>query len=165
MRPFTTATFLPDHATAATVGVNNYCYTSSTVNNHKSNINPPLFAGGVGGARYTPQPFYPNPKFNALIQNNSNGRNHPNSLNTTPAKPKLSLGDLTSGKAFENGCTCFESCKAAVNDLCGRKTYCKYFGTCLRGGPNDCIFPGLEPSTLHAFNLIEFLFLRYLWRP
>ena len=81
--------------------------------------------GGVGGARYTPQPLYPNPKFNALIQNNSSGRNHPNSLNCTPAKPKLSLGDLTSGKAFENGCTCFESCKAAVNDLCGRKTYCK----------------------------------------
>ena len=125
MRPFTTATFLPDHATAATVGANNYCYTSSTVNNNRSNIIPPLMAGGVGGARYTPQPLYPNPKFNALIQNNSSGRNHPNSLNATPAKPKLSLGDLTSGKAFENGCTCFESCKAAVNDLCGRKTYCK----------------------------------------
>ena len=38
---------------------------------------------------------------------------------------RLALGDLTSGRAFDNGCACFESCKAAVNDLKGRKTYCK----------------------------------------
>jgi len=37
---------------------------------------------------------------------------------------RLTLGDLTSGRAFDNGCACFESCKAAVNDLKGRKTYC-----------------------------------------
>ena len=40
---------------------------------------------------------------------------------------RLTLGDLTSGRAFDNGCACFESCKAAVNDLKGRKTYCKHF--------------------------------------
>ena len=124
MRPFTTAAFLPDHATAAIVGNTNYCHTSSIMNTNKPNLIPPLMGGGVGGARYTPQPFYPNSKINALHQHNTNGRNHPNCLNSTPSKPKLSLGDLTSGRAFENGCTCFESCKAAVNDLCGRKTHC-----------------------------------------
>ena len=40
-------------------------------------------------------------------------------------RPKLSLGDLTSGRAFDNGCSCFDSCKAAVNDLRGKKTNCK----------------------------------------
>ena len=126
MKPFTTATFLPDHAKAATVGSSNYCYNSTVVNNDRGNIITPLMGGGVGGARYTPQPLYPNHKYNATLQGSIAGRNHPNSLNATSAKPKLSLGDLASGRAFENGCTCFESCKAAVNDLCGRKTYCKY---------------------------------------
>ena len=121
MKPFTTATFLPDHATAATVGANNYCNNTTAT---RGNLITPLMGGGVGGARYTHQPFYPHPKYNALLQHNSNGRNHPNSLSSTPAKPKLSLGDLTSGRAFDNGCICFESCKAAVNDLCGRKTFC-----------------------------------------
>lgn len=50
---------------------------------------------------------------------------HKMSLSTPTAKPKLALGDLASGRAFDNGCSCFESCKLAVNDLCGRKTYCK----------------------------------------
>lgn len=39
-------------------------------------------------------------------------------------KPRLTLGDLTSGRAFDNGCSCFTSCKAAVNDLRGKKTHC-----------------------------------------
>lgn len=42
------------------------------------------------------------------------------------SKPRLTLGDLTSGRAFDSGCSCFESCKAAVNDLRGRKTHCEY---------------------------------------
>ncbi len=40
-------------------------------------------------------------------------------------RPRLTLGDLTSGRAFDNGCGCFESCQAAVNDLRGRKTHCE----------------------------------------
>lgn len=46
-------------------------------------------------------------------------------------KPRLTLGDLTSGRAFDNGCSCFESCKAAVNDLRGKKTHCKSVISCL----------------------------------
>lgn len=38
---------------------------------------------------------------------------------------KVSLGDLSSGRAFDNGCTCFDSCQGVVNDLRGRKTECK----------------------------------------
>ncbi|GLV43937.1 four wheel drive [Carabus blaptoides fortunei] len=37
---------------------------------------------------------------------------------------KLCLGDLSSGRAFDNGCVCFESCLGVVNDLRGKKTEC-----------------------------------------
>jgi phosphatidylinositol 4-kinase len=37
---------------------------------------------------------------------------------------KLCLGDLASGRAFDNGCVCFESQRGAVNDLLGQKTVC-----------------------------------------
>lgn len=47
---------------------------------------------------------------------------------------KLSLGDLSSGKAFDNGCLCFESCQSIVNDLKGRKTEC------------NCMAPRLAPE-------------------
>lgn len=39
-------------------------------------------------------------------------------------RPKLQLGDLTSGRAFDNGCDCFSSCQAAVNELRGDSTQC-----------------------------------------
>lgn len=45
------------------------------------------------------------------LKNNS----HPN---------KLSLGNLSSGRAFDNGCLCFETCQSVVNDLKGQKTEC-----------------------------------------
>lgn len=37
---------------------------------------------------------------------------------------KNSLGDMGSGHAFDNGCTCFESCTGVVNQLRGQKTDC-----------------------------------------
>lgn len=37
---------------------------------------------------------------------------------------KLCLGDLSSGRAFDNGCLCFESQRGAVNDLLGQQTLC-----------------------------------------
>ncbi|KAK9882242.1 hypothetical protein WA026_019756 [Henosepilachna vigintioctopunctata] len=40
------------------------------------------------------------------------------------AAPKLCLGDLSSGRAFDNGCPCFDGCIGLVNDLKGRKTEC-----------------------------------------
>ncbi|KAF5273072.1 hypothetical protein FQR65_LT04814 [Abscondita terminalis] len=43
-------------------------------------------------------------------------------VNSTPSK--LCLGDLSSGKAFDNGCVCFETCQGVVNDLRGQKTEC-----------------------------------------
>ena len=50
----------------------------------------------------------------------------PQSSHSLPRPPaRLTLGDLTSGRAFDNGCGCFESCKAAVNDLKGKKTNCE----------------------------------------
>ena len=55
----------------------------------------------------------------------------PGSLMTAPGGPasgsarkRLHLGDLTSGRAFDNGCACFESRVAAVNDLRGERTPC-----------------------------------------
>ncbi|GAB0094598.1 uncharacterized protein DMENIID0001_099180 [Sergentomyia squamirostris] len=36
----------------------------------------------------------------------------------------LSLGDLSTGRAFDNGCICFESVRGTVNNLRGHKTLC-----------------------------------------
>ena len=38
--------------------------------------------------------------------------------------PKLQLGDLTSGRAFDNNCQCQDSLSSAVNDLRGMSTAC-----------------------------------------
>ncbi|XP_032599029.1 uncharacterized protein LOC6556577 isoform X2 [Drosophila grimshawi] len=43
-------------------------------------------------------------------------------LPTTSAK--LCLGDLTSGRAFDNGCCCFETVRGQVNGLLGHRTLC-----------------------------------------
>lgn len=43
-------------------------------------------------------------------------------LYQTPVR--LCLGDLSTGRAFDNGCTCFESVRGTVNDLLGHKTVC-----------------------------------------
>ncbi|KAH1027786.1 hypothetical protein HUJ05_001232, partial [Dendroctonus ponderosae] len=53
-------------------------------------------------------------------------------LKATPAK--LCLGDLSSGRAFDNGCMCFESRRSMVNDLRGEKTDC------------TCLAPRLRPE-------------------
>lgn len=37
---------------------------------------------------------------------------------------QLCLGDLSTGRAFDNGCICFESVRGTVNDLLGHKTVC-----------------------------------------
>lgn len=37
---------------------------------------------------------------------------------------RLCLGDLSTGRAFDNGCTCFESVRGTVNDLLGHRTVC-----------------------------------------
>jgi phosphatidylinositol 4-kinase B len=37
---------------------------------------------------------------------------------------KLCLGDLSSGRAFDNGCICFMSQRGTVNDLLGQETLC-----------------------------------------
>lgn len=36
----------------------------------------------------------------------------------------LCLGDLTTGRAFDNGCVCFDSVRGQVNGLLGQKTVC-----------------------------------------
>ncbi|XP_018323241.1 phosphatidylinositol 4-kinase beta isoform X2 [Agrilus planipennis] len=47
---------------------------------------------------------------------------------------RLCLGDIASGKAFDNGCVCFETCQGVVNKLKGQKTDC------------TCIAPRLAPQ-------------------
>lgn len=51
-------------------------------------------------------------------------RSDASTLTKTSSVGKLSLGDLASGRAFDSGCVCFESCQGVVNDLRGRKTEC-----------------------------------------
>ncbi|KAH8365482.1 hypothetical protein KR093_001262 [Drosophila rubida] len=49
----------------------------------------------------------------------------PYTTQTLPSTPaKLCLGDLTSGRAFDNGCTCFETVRGQVNGLLGQRTLC-----------------------------------------
>ncbi|KAH8379724.1 hypothetical protein KR009_006817 [Drosophila setifemur] len=49
----------------------------------------------------------------------------PYTTQTLPSTPaKLCLGDLTSGHAFDNGCTCFETVRGQVNGLLGQRTVC-----------------------------------------
>ena len=57
-----------------------------------------------------------------------NGLNGSSPMDSLPLK-RLTLGDLTSGRAFDNGCICFDAYKIEINDLRGRKTYCKIFYT------------------------------------
>jgi len=45
-----------------------------------------------------------------------------NSLHSSSSK--ISLGDLTSGRAFDNGCVCFSCCLSVCNDLRGQKIQC-----------------------------------------
>ncbi|XP_043784746.1 phosphatidylinositol 4-kinase beta [Apis laboriosa] len=66
----------------------------------------------------------PNKKTHQRSQSDASGlfqtlrRSHSGTIN------KVSLGDLSSGRAFDNGCTCFYSCQGVVNDLRGQKTDC-----------------------------------------
>lgn len=43
-------------------------------------------------------------------------------LQQTPVR--LCLGDLSTGRAFDNGCTCFDTVRGTVNGLLGQKTVC-----------------------------------------
>lgn len=43
-------------------------------------------------------------------------------LQQTPIR--LCLGDLSTGRAFDNGCTCFDTVRGTVNGLLGHKTVC-----------------------------------------
>ncbi|TDG45128.1 hypothetical protein AWZ03_008466 [Drosophila navojoa] len=53
---------------------------------------------------------------------------NPHSINTahriSTAPAKLCLGDLSSGRAFDNGCTCFQTVRGQVNGLLGHRTFC-----------------------------------------
>ncbi|XP_073991037.1 phosphatidylinositol 4-kinase beta fwd isoform X2 [Rhodnius prolixus] len=44
--------------------------------------------------------------------------------NSMNGSNRVCLGDLNSGRAFDNGCTCFDSCQGKVNDLRGKRTVC-----------------------------------------
>jgi hypothetical protein len=58
-------------------------------------------------------------------RSDATGRGGPSSLALPGLRPpRLALGDLTSGRAFDSGCACFDSCRAAVNDLKGKTTLC-----------------------------------------
>lgn len=53
----------------------------------------------------------------------------------TGGSQKVSLGDLGSGHAFDNGCNCFDSCTGVVKQLKGQKTEC----TCNVSRPESII--------------------------
>lgn len=60
----------------------------------------------------------------SLVGNGDLGRSRMlHGLTTSYPKP-LALGDLTTGRAFDNGCLCFGTVRGTVNDLRGQKTVC-----------------------------------------
>lgn len=60
-----------------------------------------------------------------------------------PQLQRLCLGDLTTGRAFDNGCLCFETVRGTVNNLLGHKTVC------------DCAAPKLAPQKEFMKALID----------
>ena len=81
-------------------------------------------SSGISGSGRHPQSQYfrqilngaglPLPGSNALLE-----------LSGSIPLRKLTLGDLTSGRSFDNGCICFDAYKVEINDLRGRTTYCE----------------------------------------
>ncbi|XP_023347591.1 phosphatidylinositol 4-kinase beta [Eurytemora carolleeae] len=59
-------------------------------------------------------------------RSDATGLQPPSSCRIPPPelRPRLQLGDLMSGRAFDNGCHCLESRQAAVNELRGKQTHC-----------------------------------------
>ena len=59
-------------------------------------------------------------------RSDATGLQPPSSCRIPPPelRPRLQLGDLMSGRAFDNGCHCLESRQAAVNELRGKLTHC-----------------------------------------
>lgn len=74
----------------------------------------------------------PSKKFHQRSQSDASALIGSGAIKTGPAK--LCLGDLSSGRAFDNGCLCFESRRSVVNDLRGEKTEC------------TCLAPRLRPE-------------------
>lgn len=68
-------------------------------------------------------PISPFKKTHHRSQSDATGMLH-NFKKPTLPPVKLCLGDLGSGRAFDNGCLCFESQRGAVNDLLGQETLC-----------------------------------------
>ncbi|XP_046396588.1 phosphatidylinositol 4-kinase beta isoform X2 [Ischnura elegans] len=86
----------------------------------------------------TPPPLPPPPSWLTVSSSSPAKRTHQRSrsdatgqfsslrrlLPTGGSPNRVCLGDLDSGRAFDNGCTCFDSCRGVVNELCGRRTEC-----------------------------------------
>jgi len=58
-------------------------------------------------------------------------------------RPRLQLGDISSGRAFDNGCCCFESQRGVVNQLRGEQNFCV------------CGAPRLQPQLEFLKNLVS----------
>uniref|UniRef100_A0A2M4B8J5 Phosphatidylinositol 4-kinase beta n=2 Tax=Anopheles marajoara TaxID=58244 RepID=A0A2M4B8J5_9DIPT len=64
------------------------------------------------------------------------------SSSSSSSRP-VCLGDLSTGRAFDNGCVCFESVRGTVNDLLGQQTVC------------SCGAPKLAPEKEFMKSLID----------
>lgn len=62
------------------------------------------------------------------------------------APVRLCLGDLSTGRAFDNGCTCFETVRGAVNGLLGQKTVCSCGVSFTNNCYDLCCFTVIYPS-------------------
>uniref|UniRef100_A0A2M4A716 Phosphatidylinositol 4-kinase beta n=1 Tax=Anopheles triannulatus TaxID=58253 RepID=A0A2M4A716_9DIPT len=68
---------------------------------------------------------------------------HPIVGSSSSSSRPVCLGDLSTGRAFDNGCVCFESVRGTVNDLLGQQTVC------------SCGAPKLAPEKEFMKSLID----------
>jgi len=81
-----------------------------------------LISSSVRGSRPHPQSQY----FRHMLNGTGlpAGSNALLELSGSIPLRKLTIGDLTSGRSFDNGCICFDAYKVEINDLKGQTTYC-----------------------------------------
>lgn len=74
------------------------------------------YSDATGSQSYSLKSIGLKPPGSSLLAFNSNSL-HSNGY-------KISLGDLTSGRAFDNGCVCFNCCLSVCNELRGHRVEC-----------------------------------------
>ncbi|RZF43432.1 hypothetical protein LSTR_LSTR001693 [Laodelphax striatellus] len=78
----------------------------------------------VSGNLPLPVPLSPTKKTHQRSRSDASVIKGHKCKNGSADSPRSYLGDLNSGRAFDSGCTCFDSCQGVVSDLMGKQIDC-----------------------------------------